>query len=51
VIERYKFQINWIHVNSHQTIKPGMSDEEKRLIIGNQHADRCAVKGAEKSQN
>jgi ribonuclease HI len=55
VIERYEFQINWIHVNSHQTIKPGMTDEEKRLIIGNQHADRCAVKGttevAEKSQN
>lgn len=46
VINRYEFKINWIHVNSHQTIKPNMSDEEKRLIIGNQHADRCAVKGA-----
>lgn len=46
LIERYNFKINWKHVNSHQTISPGMSDEEKRLIIGNQHADRCAVKGA-----
>ena len=45
-IERYNFDITWKHVNSHQTIKPGMTDEEKRLIIGNQHADRCAVKGA-----
>ena len=42
VIDRYEFKINWIHVNSHQSIKSGMSDEEKRLIIGNQHADRCA---------